>query len=204
MLSRLASSFSALVVSCTILGWISSFESFSPLPSGFLSRLWFSWCFECCHFKPMLCVERGLYSGGLLMNFSYYFLSFPWSSNQLYNSWKFSRYCWKLSSEDRMGPLTTSLASAVLFEFPYEDVFWGLCKWTKGERLLDCHTSVFGWYLSREKTVSANRLVFAQLPHDVLCLEAYQNTLLKLDLPNYTTCVNQIAVYWGMVWFVYA
>lgn len=168
VLSRLVSSFSALVVSCTILGWISSFESFSPLPSGFLSRLWFGWCFECWHFRRMLCVERGLYSGSLLMKFSYHFPSFPQSSNQRYNSWKFSRYGCKLSSKERMGTLPTSSALAVLFEFPYENVFWSLCNWTEGKHLLECRTSVLGWYFSKEKTVSANRIIFAQLPHVVL------------------------------------
>lgn len=68
------------VVSCTVLAWITSFESFSPLPSGFLSCLGLVGIlnFECWHFKPMLC------AGALLMNFWYNFPSFPWSFNQPY------------------------------------------------------------------------------------------------------------------------
>lgn len=77
MLSRLVSRFWALVVSCILLGWLSTFESFSPLPSGFLSQLWFGRYLEWWLFKPMLCVERAPYSGGLLMSFWYNFLSFP-------------------------------------------------------------------------------------------------------------------------------
>lgn len=86
---------------------------------------WFGWYFECWHFKPMLC------SGGLLMNFSYHFPSFPWSLNQPYSCWKFYKYGCKRPSEGRVGTLPTCSASADLFEPPYKDTLWFVCKWTE-------------------------------------------------------------------------
>lgn len=123
-LSRLVSSFSAGCFPAQ--SWHESAHLRVFLHCLLVSCLALVWLvFWMLTFQPMLC------SGGLLMNFSYHFPSFPWSLNQPYSCWKFYKFGCKRPSEERVGTLPTCSASADLFEPPYKDTLWFVCKWTE-------------------------------------------------------------------------
>lgn len=123
MLSRLVSSFCALVVSCVLLGWLSTLESFSPLPSGFLSQLWFGRYLEWWLCKPRLCVERTHIQEAFSWIFdiiSSPFPSLPVSCATVEN------FAGVAASDalEREWLLLQPAQLQQIFEFPYQGVFW--------------------------------------------------------------------------------
>lgn len=137
------------VVPCTTWAWISSFESFSPLPSGFLSRLGLVGILNVDISNPFCVLEAFSWF------FHIIFPPFPGLSIR-HTAVENSQVWLQVGFWRESGCSSVCSASADLSELPYKDTFWFVCSWREGSIDLRAKQA-FSLIFFQEK--------YAQFPH---------------------------------------
>lgn len=137
------------VVPCTTWAWISSFESFSPLPSGFLSRLGLVGILNVDISNPFCVLEAFSWF------FHIIFPPFPGLSIR-HTAVENLRVWLQVAFWRESGCSSVCSPSADLSELPYKDTFWFVCSWREGSIDLRAKQA-FSLIFFQEK--------YAQFPH---------------------------------------